>query len=333
MLSNVDIRYFKDIVGYSNIGKESANDISARCPICGDSKKSKNKKRLHLYNKEGDTGHVNCFNGDCSCHNKTMYSFIRDFYPDKLPQYRTETFGLRMNDLKDSVTLKDSTLKDIAKEISKPVITHDLSPYMKHLKDSDEGLMYLRNRGISYRPQKYKKWYIGTQDLKIDDTLYKITDNIVIPLYYEDEMYGFYSRSIKDKEFITYMDDKNIGYKLWNFFNLDLNEPVYIFEGIFDAISSGKTNILATMGAKLTDDRLKEIKHPVFCLDNDRTGIMNMIEYCKKGYDVFVPPNNLKEKDMNEMMLNHPELNMSEVISNNVYTGMMGITRLRLKIK
>ena len=35
-LSLVDIKYFKMAVGLENIGKETAIDISARCPVCGD---------------------------------------------------------------------------------------------------------------------------------------------------------------------------------------------------------------------------------------------------------------------------------------------------------
>ena len=78
MLDRVDIKYFKLAVG-SNIGRETDNDISARCPICGDSSKKKNSKRLHLYTK-GDITNINCFNGDCQCQNKTVYSFLRDFF-------------------------------------------------------------------------------------------------------------------------------------------------------------------------------------------------------------------------------------------------------------
>lgn len=50
-LSSIDIRYFKIAVGQENIGKESLVDITARCPVCGDSSKKRNSKRLHMYSK------------------------------------------------------------------------------------------------------------------------------------------------------------------------------------------------------------------------------------------------------------------------------------------
>ena len=328
-LAPVDIKFFKMAVGVGNLGKITDSDISARCPVCGDSRKSKQKKRLHLYEKNGLT-QVSCFNGDCPAHNKTVYSFLRDFYPQYLPQYKTETFSRNIDKLKSSSgTLGSLVTKQEEPKIEKPVQTQDLSPYMMHLKDSDDGVLYLRNRGIEYRPQRWGKWYFGTQDLKIGDVLYKIKDSVVIPLYWESEMYGFYSRSIKEKSFITYMSDANVGYKIWNWFKVDKSRPVYIFEGIFDAISSGKTNIIALLGAKLPEDRLKELKDPVFCLDADRTGLINAMEYAKRGFKVYIQPKTIKEKDFNEIMLNHPELNLSELIDQNIYSGVSAQIRIK----
>ena len=332
MIDRVDVKFFKQAVGLSNIGRETDVDISAKCPICGDGKK-RNSKRLHIYNK-GTVTNINCFNGDCPVENKTVYSFLRDFYPDMLPQYKRETFGNKIDDMKSTSALKSikKIVKPVVEEV-KPVVTQDLSPYMLNLKESDEGIMYLRNRGIEYRPQMmFRTWYFGNQDLQIGDTLYKITNSIVIPLYYKDEMYGFYSRSITGKEFVTRMDDVNIGYKIWNWFTVNKDEPVYIFEGIFDAISSGQTNIIALLGAKLPEDRLKELKQPVFCLDNDTTGFYNAIEYAKRGYKVFVQPKDLKEKDFNELMLKHPELDLPQLIQDNTFVGISAMTRIKGKM-
>jgi phage pi2 protein 07 len=330
MLDRNDIKFFKLAVGLSSIGKESDIDITARCPICGDSSKNKRIKRLHLYEKNGVTN-LNCFNGDCACHNKTMYSFLKDFYPSLLEQYKRENFKNTMQKLANGETDDVfSSLKEAKKQ--KDVIVQDLSPYLKDINESDDAIIYLRNRGIPYYPNKRGKWYFGYQDLKIGETNYKITDSIVIPLYYENEMYGFYSRSIKDKTFCTYMHDANIGYKIWNWFNIDKNQPVYIFEGIFDAISSGLHNIIALMGAKIPDERLKELKNPVFCLDNDKTGLMNSLDYVKKGYSVYIQPDIYKEKDMNELMLKNHVLSIPDLIYNNTFKGISAEVRIKNKL-
>lgn len=318
-------------VGIDNIGKETTVDIAARCPVCGDSKKNKRMKRLHLYNKgTADTDFVSCFNGDCAAQNKTVYSFLRDFYPSLLNQYKKETFGNTLSKLASGNT--EDVFGQFKKEEKKDeVLVHDLTPYLRDIKDVPEALQYLEGRGYSYDENDFGKWYYGYQDLQIGEVLYKITGAIVIPLYYEGEMYGFYSRSIRDKTFYTYMNDANIGYKVWNWFNVDKDEPVYIYEGIFDAIAGGLKNSIALMGAKLPDDRLKQINKAVFVLDNDKTGMVNSIGYAKKGHLVYIQPEKYKEKDMNELKLNCG-FDVSDIIKSNLFSGISAEVRIKTKL-
>lgn len=329
-ISNTDLRYFKIAVGHANIGKEHSNDVVARCPICGDSAKNKNMKRLHIYHKAGET-RIGCFNGDCSVGNRTVPGFLKTFYPTVFDAYKSETSmqNLRQLTNKNIDAFDNIKVLPIVKE--KPITTHNLFDYFSPIEKHIEALTYLGKRGYFYNEQ-YGKFYFGIQDLQIGDKLYKITNCIIIPLYFEDEMYGFYSRNIANKEFWTYMPEVNIGYKMFNFFKIDKNREVYIFEGIFDAISSGLDNVIALMGAKLPDERLKELKKPVFVLDNDKTGLINSLAYSKQGYTVYVQPDKYKEKDMNELMLNHPELNVSDVIKQNLYSGIMAQVKIQQKL-
>lgn len=331
MLDRIDVKYFKLAIGLDNIGKENDVDITARCPICGDSRTHKNKKRLHLYIKNGVTN-VNCFNGDCPCHNKTVYSFLRDFFPALIAQYKREQFGSTVEKLAkgDTEDVFGQFKKEEPKKESE-VLVHDLTPYLKDIADSPEALQYLQTRGYTYKESRYGKWYYGYQDLKIGETLYRITNSIVIPLYYQNQMYGFYSRNIANKEFYTYMHDANIGYKIWNWFNIDKNQPVFIYEGIFDAIAGGLPNSIALMGAKLPDERLKELKHPVFVLDNDKTGLLNSLAYAKMA-QVYVQPDKFKEKDMNDLLLNNPDVDIQNLITSNLYAGISAEVRIKSKL-
>jgi len=327
-LSRQDIKYFKLAVGLDRIKKETDVDISAKCPVCGDSQKKHNSARLHLYNK-GEVTNVSCFNGNCSVHNKTVYSFLRDFYPALLSGYKKETFKNTISTMHSGDVFKQFNSTTTEKETNtSEVQTQDLSAYMTDISESNAALQYLINRGLPY-DGSYGKWYYGHQNLKIGDITYPITDSIVIPLYYNNEMYGFYSRSIRDKSFYTYMDQRNIGYKIFNWFNINKNEACFIFEGIFDCISSGLKNSIALMGAKLPDDRLKELKNPVFVLDNDKTGLTNALDYSRLGCNVYIQPKEYMEKDMNELMLNHSELNISMMIKRNIFTSIQAEVRIK----
>jgi len=330
MLDRIDIKYFKMAVGTNNLGKETDSKVNARCPVCGDSHKNKSKKRLDLY-KKGTVTNVNCFNGDCPVHNKSMYGFLKEFFPALLAQYKKEQFGTTMEKLAKGDGDVFSNFEKPEPTQTNEVQLHDLTPYLKDIKEVPQALDYIKNRGYLYNEQ-YGKWYFGYQDLKIGETLYKITNSIVIPLYYNNKMYGFYSRSIQDKTFYTYMHDANIGYKIWNWFNIDKTKPVYIFEGIFDALSSGKKNIIAAIGAKIPDERVSELEDPIFCYDNDRTGLMNAIEMANKGYKVYVQPTIFPEKDMNDFKLKHPDIIPSEIIDANIFQGISAKVRLQGKL-
>lgn len=367
MLDFRSVKYFKLATNASEY-KESDNVVACRCPICGDSKTRKNAKRLNLYTKDGvDTDFVSCFNAGCPCENKTIYSFLRDFYPDLLPRYKKEVFHQKIDTLKQASQLETKKIKtfdfensEIADKIessnsnnskntenefdfmnteiadkkdtsnnssivvNKEPLLYDLKPFFKPL--TPEAIEYLKNRLITPRDD----WFIAKTDINIGDTLYKIKDFLIIPLYKDNLMYGFYSRSLHKKTFITFIS--TTGYKVWNWFNIDKNKEVFITEAIFDGISTGLQNIIANLGAKLPQDRLDELKQPVFCLDNDKTGIENSIKYSEQGYKVFIMPNKYHEKDFNELKLKHPDLNISELVKNNIYKGISAITRLKLKL-
>ena len=323
----LDKKYFLTAVADSRYKQISDSDIAVRCPICGDSKVHKNEMRLHIYEKNGQT-RVGCFNGDCRVGQTNVYRFLRDFYPELFQQYKKEKFNQRLSELSNGLDVFASL--DLPKKVQEPkkVITQDLSMYFNELDQAT--LTYIQSRHYTYKETNFGKWYIGNNPLKIGDRIYYLKDCLIIPLYYKNEMYGFYSRSIKDKKFYTYMNEVNMGYKVWNWFNIDKNHPVYIFEGIFDAISAwscGLKNVVACMGAKIPDERLKELKYPVFCLDNDKTGLNNMIKYSDK-YQVVVWDNQFK--DCNEMLING--LNVKDEIVNNAYSGILAQIKIRSKL-
>jgi len=388
MLDHVSVKYFKMAVNATKY-TESANDIACRCSVCGDSATKQNSKRLHLYRKN-DLELVNCFNGSCPAQNRTVYSFLRDFYPDLLPRYRKETFKSKIDNIAGEATLgsvitnitnptelapdwESSFNKNIKQESSNSnsnststseetwdtnnqdsfcsdwenseistgsevlippsLELYDLEKFFKPL--TSEYIQYLENRGIEV--QDYFR--VGKENISIpnpsnpkESTFYYINDYLVIPLYIPGttNLYGFYSRDIKTKKFITFIS--TTGYKVWNWFNIDKKKPVHIFEGIFDAMSSGLDNVIANLGAKIPQQRLDELDDPVFCLDNDKTGLENSIDYANSGYKVFVQPRLFQEKDLNELKLNNPGLDIADMVKSNIFTGISGSTRLKMKL-
>lgn len=333
MISNIDKKYFKLAVGESRIKHETPVDIAVRCPICGDSKYSKNKARLHLYEKNGET-RVNCFN-ECRVHNRTVYGFLRDFYPALLENYRKETFGNNLKSLTlDSIEFEMPDFEDHNEssessesriEVQKPNVLFDLKGILGNTEKAHE---YVKSRGLRWDSEQLGEIYIARDNITIDGKHFPIRGYIVIPFYCGSKMYGFYSRSLTEHKFFTYMPSANTDWKMWNFFNLDSNKTVYVFEGIFDALSaynSGITNIIACCGAVPPLERLDGYD-VVMCLDNDQTGKKNSLKYLEKGYKVLYY-GDIREKDMNDFLKSGGDV--KKLIMNNVVSGIMGIVKIK----
>lgn len=337
-MDTIDKKYFLMAVSGSEIKDISSSDIAVKCPVCGDSKIHRNEKRLHLYEKNHKT-RVGCFNGDCPVGQRNVYSFLRDFFPSLFTSYKREKFQANLDSFKTFKEqntaedvfkdLKVQKTKTITREFPK-LVTQDLSQYFEPLEKSSKALEYVKSRGYDYFEGNFGKWYHANINLTIGKREYFLRDFLIIPLYIQGKMYGFYSRSLNDKKFYTYMNDFNVGYKIWNYFNIDLERPCYITEGIFDAISlwkSGFKNVIAGMGANVPDEIIKTLKKPVFCLDNDKTGKFNALKYAKKGYDILIYPDSIQQKDLNEMLI--AGLNIQELVNNNVASGIMAEVKLR----
>ena len=332
MINHIDKKFFLLAVGSENIGKDSDVDIAVRCPVCGDSKTKKNSKRLHLYEKNGKTL-CNCFNGNCDVQNNSVYTFLKNHYPNLLEQYKRENF---FNTIQKATSENQNSdvFADIKIKDKTEITTVNIEGCFIDIRDFEatDAIEYVRKRGLNYDESNFGKWYYCKTDLKIDDIIYKTADSLVIPLYKENKIYGFYSRKLREKNFATYMHPANIGYKIWNWFNIKKDKKCYIFEAIFDSTSSGHLNIIAALGAKIPQERIDELSEPIFCLDNDRTGLLNSLEYAKKGYKVVIFPDNYKEKDYNELHLKNPELDIKKFIEDNTYSGIMAETIIKLKL-
>lgn len=334
MLSPIDIKYFKLAVG--NVTKDSDTDIAVKCPICGDSKIHKNSKRLHLYQKNNITL-VKCFNGGCEVNNN-MYNFLKLYYPDLLSGYKNEMYTQKIEMFKtvDTKTLSDTSLTDgltkcdfldsrsdsndtnlacnlncdfsksdsMNKKIENFKI-FQINSFLDSLSENAKEFLKAR-KIINY--SDFGDFYSG-KSFTHNGKYYGISDFLVIPFYYKSNIYGFYSRSLTEKKFVTCC--LNEGYSIWNWFNVDLNSDLYIFEGILDALSFyelyGIKNIIALNTSKISEARLNEIKKPIFCLDNDSTGIKSMLNYVKNlNVKVIAYPKDLECKDFNDILLKCP---------------------------
>ena len=343
---------------------ESKDELIARCPICGDSKRHANVARLHLYGKF-NLPLVNCFNGGCPVQNMPLGNFLRIFYPTVFQRYKRESLNnlssLLKPDANDSGAKLENVGSDWLEDSLNPRMANESTPApasstptistiqtiqtIKHpikgiptpwefTKENPKIREYLVTRGLEAFANDF--WY-SLSVFKAADTgkTYNTTNSIVLPLTYENKWYGFYSRSIETKRFATYMAQGNDGFKVWNLFHVDLSKKIYIFEGVFDALAAkadGLTNVVACLGATISDKALALIPQPVFCYDNDITGWKNTHAQLKANpnSECLVIPERYTFKDANEAR--QQGYNLKDLISNFTYTGLKARILLEQKL-
>ena len=197
----------------------------------------------------------------------------------------------------------------------------------------EDAIKYINNRGLEPK----KEWLYSPKNNKItfNNTTQFLSEFIIIPLTIGDKWYGFQALGWKQKKFFVYMVSGNTGWKVWNWDNIDKTKKVYIFESIYDAMSSGLDNVIAQLGANLGEDRIDDLKEPTFCLDSqhcDQKSREETLKYLEKGYKCFIwPSGSEKFKDTNDLRkLNVPFEKISKMIENNIYSGLTGTIKMKL---
>ena len=325
-------------IGLSSLSTRG-DKYNFRCPFCGDSKKNQRKKRgWLLWNEPFDTYIFSRHN--CGI-NTNFDKMLEENFIDEYNLYRSETRATRLEKYKGEYKPQVLVIKSKKKVEEKNPLKnpHNLKLFDKPsifepIEQHKAGMEYLDGRLLSGLYKDYMVYY-GVGKMKHKGVELDFTDMIIVPFVLGDKWYGFQARSIKEKKFLVILPEENQGFKVWNFFNVDLTKPVYVFESIYDAYSSGKENVIAQAGATLSDSVLKLIK-PIFCLDNqfqDDTANKESMKYIDKGFNVFVWDNRIKEKDFNSLLVKvglNNKNKISKLIDNRVYKGLRGTVSLRL---
>ena len=295
-----------------------------RCPICGDSKKNKNKARGFLYQVKNDT--------NFKCHNcgvsMSFYNFLKNVDPTALKKYAFEKLKENRTARKFSKDLKEKAT-DSVKE-SKPVFKRKVNIDLPSAFDVKESELYLHRRAIFggnfYYAQKFKQ-FVNTlvpnkfTDLDYDDS------RIIIPLVKDSKLIGLQGRSLgpSNVKYITVMlsDDAP---KIYGFDEINHEKPIYIVEGPFD--STFLENSIAMVGSDI-DIRSYNWSNYIWVYDNEPRNreIINRIESTiDRGDKVVIWPSGIDDKDINDMF--NSGIDPKSVIESNIYQGLQAKLQL-----
>jgi transcription elongation factor Elf1 len=287
-----------------------SNLYNFRCPICGDSKRNRNKTRGYLYSVKANT--------NFKCHNcgtsMSFNNFLKEIDPIVHKQYTLEKF-------KEGHTGRNFVVDEPKFSFQPPKFKPSLNlPKASENADANE---YLVKRKLNpykfYYTDKFKSWTNSLKDV-FDDTT-KDEPRIIIPLFYQDTLVGFQGRALGPSKvkYITVMLNDDAP-KIYGLDEIQKDKTVYITEGPFD--STFVHNAIAMCGAD-ADIGNWGISNPVWIYDNEPRNVEIVRRISKtidSGNKVVIWPTTTKEKDINEMVLSG--LDVQSVIESNTYSGL-----------
>ena len=308
--------------------KRKNNVYNFRCPYCGDSKKDKFKARGYFIPKK-NTHMYYCHNCGVS---KNFSKFLEDNNTQLYQEYRLET-------IKESGKLKES--KEI--DTNKPKISEAFPSYLRsgsplrtlkkisQLDWDHPAKKYVEDRKIPnlyhsklfYCPRFYS-WtntLIPNKFKKVD----KDEPRLIIPFIDENnKFFGYQGRSFKkdtSHKYITIMLDESKP-KMFGLDTIDFEKQVYVTEGPLDSFFVD--NCVAMAGSDPTV-ALNDV-NAVMIYDNEPRSIeivKKMQKAISKQYGIVIWPEAIKQKDINDMILNgvHPE-ELKQIIELNIYSGL-----------
>ena len=300
-----------------------------RCPYCGDSQRHKNKARGYIYKNKADY--------NFKCHNcgvtRSFTYFLKDRDPPLYDEYVMERY-------KEGLTGKGTVTPEpnftfVKPKFRKKDICDELVK-ISELNTSHRAKKYLINRGINedtlskfYYCPDFKRW--TNKHKKIYDTTDNDDERIIIPLRNsKGELFGYQGRSldpISKMRYITVMLDENEP-KIYGLEKINTQKPIYILEGPFD--STFMENSVAMCGSDV-DIRTFGWSNYIWVYDNEPRNreIVNRLERSiNRGDQVVIWPSNIKEKDVNEMIL--AKHNICSIIETNTYSELKAKLKLNL---
>ena len=296
-----------------------------RCPICGDSKKHKNKARGFVYRKKASFFY--------KCHNcgvgLTFNNFLKHIDRGLYTEYRVEKY--KEGETQGNTPIPDkSPFKFEAPKFDKSMNKHldNLSKF-SDLKEDHPALSYVQNRKIPkehwdklYLADKFYEWSnsIFPEKFKSINIDYP---RLVIPFFDKSgEIFAYQGRAF-GKEEPRYITLKIVSEKekIYGLERINYDSHVYVVEGPLDSLFID--NCIAVAGADLNLLELSPNSTTVI-YDNEprnKHTVERMFKSVDRNYHVVVWPQDLKQKDINDMYLSGIE-DVKSFIDEHSYQGL-----------
>jgi transcription elongation factor Elf1 len=296
--------------------------INFRCPVCGDSQKSRVKARGWLLEKN-NSFHFYCHNCYAS---KTFKTFLKDVDNLVYNDYVTEKY---MKNAKDDQPQPLDQLKSSKPDFKKYVNPLKTIKKISQLAFDHPVKQYIEKRQIPtsqhyrlYYAPKFMTW-INTLIPNKFPNVVKDEPRLIIPFIDgEGKVFGLSARGFKPNglRYITIMFEEVP--KVFGLDKVDFTKRYFVVEGAIDSMFL--SNAVAMAGADGNVSGLKNPENAIFVFDSEPRNKeihKRMEKIIRDGYSICIWPSNMPGKDINEMVLNGMT-DIEKVLLDNTYKGL-----------
>lgn len=288
MTAYIDQKYLAILEPKLDLPKrKGSGELVARCPVCGDSAKSRYKRRFGISVKS-DGAVCGCFNCGYSA---PFGKFLKDYFPEIYNDYRIEKF-------KESKQFETRSTQQNTNGKPKTLFQTKKLDLVMPIATSKEAISYLDQRGVDADRLDAFLWVPEFKPFleRLNPIAETTIDGscMILPLRNQTgTLVGIQSRSMIKEAKLRYEthkigDNTVIFVPKW----INWSEPVIVSEGVFDALSV--TNGVAKLSAALDMHNMtkQENNDYILCYDNEPNNehiVRRMDNAIKKGMKVFFP--------------------------------------------
>lgn len=291
-----------------NYKRKSSTLYNFSCCFCGDSLADKRRARGFLYSKKGNTLY-HCHNcGKTTSFAKFLKELDEQLYTqfcveklkDEKPAQQKELEEF-VDKLRKPLYLKAGPLRGL-KKVSQLPADHPVKTYVESrmIPNPYHAKMFLCPKFFAWCNEVIPGKFEG-KALERDEA------RLLIPFLSNNQMHAFQGRSLNANSktrYITLVNDDSVP-KVYGLDTVDFTRKTYVLEGPIDSMFL--PNAIATAGGDLVSACADFPKKQLVCIyDNEprSSETKKKIERAiVNGYSVCIWPDNMEQKDVNDMIL------------------------------
>jgi DNA primase len=305
----------------------------ARCPICGDSRKSRTKKRFHLKFENEESICYHCFNCNASGSFFTLYAHVKGL--SSSAAYR-ELMSFDPDRIKKS--LSERRPPSVGRKIDFSRRPGALNEILDDCVEEGGDLSF-RERRLLEELERFRRERRVTRPLFVAHRG-KYSNRIIIPVYDGDDIVYFQGRAISPSTQPKYLNacaEKEA--VIVNREKFQRDKYIVVTEGILDADSVG-TQGTACLGASIKEEFVEELakytdEGIIIGLDNDPAGYNGLLTLTQllKGRARYylTPKEHVRIKDFNELVCSGQVEDVYSFVVKNSYDHFTAVTKMKME--